>query len=554
MKCNRCGKEIEETEIFCKDCKKYLKEFSSKSDVEVLEELIENQKNLTDLENTKELINLDKLVEEELEKEETVEDKTIVFETNKEEKEKIKETREELNKEVIEDPKKEKNNKKKLIIIVSIVSIVLIGLIILLVIFSSKDKPEENKKIIIDYEKAINAYGDNVTQITHDYITKNEDTPTWQYILENIDYDRYEVDCSIHNVYKDGSVYLSGCRVNNKKTKYTYGTLKEEIKEGKKVNVYKLDYSGFIVYTGIDETSSILAGTITCKTEECTYINAYDNYVLIEEENEYYLYDYTNDSLNFGPFKLNSEYDVLVHNNILYGIIYNEENTNNIYNVQTGKILKNIKGFLLPGEMDFDPTIMYKYNYAILVNGEKHEFVNLKTGNISYTIKESILSFIEKNKIVYITTLTSNNKYKIYNSNGKALFDGKEYVNFIIGENSFLVSTENNFKIYDKNLNIEVNSKTYDKVLGLYQDFVVALKDNNLILVNTDDKEYVTFENVWDDATNVFHYNLTRKVDNKISVIIENKKVPSGTIGNSIEYYYDIKTKRSGFIEKSSLD
>ena len=174
--------------------------------------------------------------------------------------------------------------------------------------------------------------------------------------------------------------------------------------------------------------------------------------MLIEEENEYYLYDYTNDSLNFGPFKLNSEYDVLVHNNILYGIIYNEENTNNIYNVQTGKILKNIKGFLLPGEMDFDPTIMYKYNYAILVNGEKHEFVNLKTGNISYTIKESILSFIEKNKIVYITTLTSNNKYKIYNSNGKALFDGKEYVNFIIGENSFLVSTENNFKVYDKNL------------------------------------------------------------------------------------------------------
>ena len=552
MKCNRCGKEIEGTQIFCNDCKKYLKEFSSRSDVEVLEELIEEQKSLNDLENTKELVNLHNLVEEEIENQEELEDKTIVFETIKEEKQ---ETREELNKEVKkEKPKKEKNNKKKLILIISIVSVILIGIIILLIIFLGKENSEESKQVVIDYEKAINAYGDNITEITKDYITKNEDVPTWQYILEKIDYDRYEIECSIHNVYKDGSIYLSGCTVDNKKTKYTYGTEIEEIKEGKKVNVYKLNYNGFIVYTGINEKSSTLAGTITCKTEECTYINAYDNYVLIEEENEYYLYDYTNDSLNFGPFKLNSEYDVLVHNNILYGIIYNEENTNNIYNVQTGKILKNIKGFLLPGEMDFDPTIMYKYNYAILVNGEKHEFVNLKTGNISYTIKESILSFIEKNKIVYITTLTSNNKYKIYNSNGKVLFDGKEYVNFIIGENSFLVSTENNFKVYDKNLNIEVNSKTYDKVLGIYQDFVVALKDTNLVLLNTDDKEYVTFENVWDDATNVFHYNLTRKVDNKISVIIENKKVPSGTIGNSIEYYYDIKTKRSGFIEKSSLD
>ena len=553
MKCNRCGKEIEETQIFCNECKKYLKDFSSKSDVEVLEELIENQKNLIDLENTKELVNLDKLVEEELEKEEIVEDKTMVFETNKEEVEEKKETREELNKEVKEEPKKEKNNKKKLIIVISIVFVVLIGLIILLIIILGKDKPEENKEITIDYEKAINAYGDNITEITKDYIAKNEEVPTWQYILKKINYDRYEIECSIHNVYKDGSIYLSGCKVDNKKTKYTYGKELEDIKEGKKINVYKLDYSGYIVYTGINQSSSILAGTVTCKTEECSYINAYDKYVLIEEENEYYLYDYTNDSLNFGPFKLNNEYDVLVNDNILYGIIYNENSVNNIYNTQTGKILKNIKGYLLPGEMDFDPTIMYKYNYAILVNNGKNEFVNLKTGNISYTIKESILSFIEKNKIVYITTVTSNNKYKIYNSNGKALFDGKEYVNFIIGENDFLVSTENSFKVYDKDLNVDINSKTYDKVLGLYQDFVIAVQDNNLILLNTEDKEYVTFENVWDNNIE-FYYNQTRKSNNKIAVIVENKKVPQGTVGHYIEYYYDIKTKTSGFIEKSSLE
>jgi len=544
MKCNRCGKEIEETEIFCSDCKKHLKKFSSRSDVEELEQLIEEQKNLIELESTKELVNLDKLVEEEIEKQETLEDKTIVFENGVEEKtEEIKEDK----------PKKENNNKKKLILIIGIVSVILITIIILLIVILGKEKSVENKEVVIDYEKAINAYGDNITDIVQEYLEKNEEVPTWQYILEKIDYDRYEVECSIHNVYKDGSIYLSGCKVDNKKTKYTYGVEKEEIKEGKKINVYKLDYNGFIVYTGINEVSSTIAGTVTCKTEECTYINAYDKYVLIEEENEYYLYDYTNDSLNFGPFKLNDEYDVLVNDNILYGIIYNKENTNNIYNVQTGKILKNVKGFLLPGEMDFDPTIMYKYNYAILVNGDKNEFVNLKTGNISYTIKESILSFVEKNKIVYITTLTLNNKYKIYNSNGKALFDGKEYINFIIGEKDFLVATENNFKVYDKDLNIQVNSSTYDEVLGLYQDFVVAVKDSNLILLNIEDKEYVTFENVWGDTDNIFHYNQTRNSNNKIIVIVENKKIPQGTMGHYIEYYYDIKTKTSGFIEKSSL-
>ena len=53
MKCNRCGKEIDELEIFCSVCKKHLKEFTSKKQVNELEELIENQKNFDDLENTK---------------------------------------------------------------------------------------------------------------------------------------------------------------------------------------------------------------------------------------------------------------------------------------------------------------------------------------------------------------------------------------------------------------------------------------------------------------------------------------------------------------------
>lgn len=548
MKCNRCGKEIEETEIFCSDCKKYLKEFSSKSDVEVLEELIEEQKNFSDLENTKELVNLDKLVEEEIQKQETQDEEIVVFEPKSQEK--IEEIKEELK----EIEPKQKNNKKKLILIIGIITIVLISIIVSVLLLLNKEEPEEYKEVVIDYEKAINAYGDNIKEIVEKYLDKNGELPTWQYILEEIDYDRYEVECSIHNVYKDGSIYLSGCKVDGKKTKHTYGTETEETKEGKKVNVYKLDYNGYIIYTEIDEDSSTLAGTVTCKREECTYISAYDKYVLIEELEEYYLYDYTNDSLNFGPFKLNNELDVLSHGNTLYGIIYIEENKNNIYNVQTGKILKNVKGFLLPGQMDLDPTIMYKYNYAIFVNEGKNEFVNLKTGNISYTIKENILSFIEKNKIVYITTVTKNNKYKIYNSNGKALFEGKEYVNFIIGENNFLVSTENNFKVYDRNLNLDVNSKIYDKILGLYQDFVVVVKDNNLIILNIDDKEYVTFENVWDDSNNVFHYNLTTKLDNRISVIIEDKKMPVGNGYTGIEYYYDIKTKTSGFIEKMVIE
>ena len=58
--------------------------------------------------------------------------------------------------------------------------------------------------------------------------------------IEELDYDRYEIECSNHNIYSDGSVYLSECKVNDKKIKYVYGEIRDEIKEGKKVNIYKV--------------------------------------------------------------------------------------------------------------------------------------------------------------------------------------------------------------------------------------------------------------------------------------------------------------------------
>ena len=137
MKCNRCGIEIEETEMFCKDCKKVFRKISSRSEVEELEELIENQKQLTDLENTKELVNLDSLVEEELKKEEFIKDEINTLKIDEEYNEKTKtidiveelvQPKENDTEEKVEEPKKtnKKKSKKKLIIIISIISLVII--------------------------------------------------------------------------------------------------------------------------------------------------------------------------------------------------------------------------------------------------------------------------------------------------------------------------------------------------------------------------------------------------------------------------------------------
>ena len=276
MKCNRCGIEIEETEMFCKDCKKVFRSIASRSEVEELEELIENQKQLTDLENTKELVNLDSLVQEELTKEEVIEDKTKSIDIV----EKLV-TNKEYNKEEIIDEFKEKKNKKKLIIIISIISLILIIGIILLFVFLGKD--DNKKEVTINYKKVIDEYGDSIVEIVNNYIKENEEIPTWEYVIENIKYKKYEVKCTNHNIYSDGSIYLSSCKVNNKKTKYTYGKEIEEIKEGKKISIYKESYDGYTGYLSEPSKYTTPVGSITCETETCEFVSAFDKYVIIKE-------------------------------------------------------------------------------------------------------------------------------------------------------------------------------------------------------------------------------------------------------------------------------
>ena len=541
MKCNRCGKEIEESEIFCNDCKKIFRNVSSRSEVKELEELIENQKKLTDLENTIELVNLDSLVAEELEKEDSLVAEELEKEDINQETSVIEEVKEEKQEEIKKEEKKsKKNNKKKLIVIISIISIILIIGIILLCVFLGKDKKEE-KQVIIDYEKVINNYGDSITKIVEEYIESNEDIPTWQYVIEKLDYDKYEVNCSTHNIYSDGSIYLSSCKVNNKKTKYTYGKEQEEVKEGKNIQIYKQNNNGNIIYSN---NNGSLVGTVTCKTEDCEYINAYDNYVLIKEDSEYYIYDYINNTINFGPFIYENENNILTDNNILYGIFYKEENINNIYSVQVKKVLKNIQGTLYNKRNNLDPTIMYKYNYVIMENNNRHDFINLKTGNVSYTIKENIKEFIEDKNIVYITAYTNDiNKFKIYNSNGKLLFGGEEYSNFIISKN-ILVSNNTNFKVYDEDLKLKTNSKTYDGILDFNEEFVVVTKNSDLIILDLEDKVLATYEYSLDNY--IYHKDLTKKDNKGIYITIENKKIPSNKEGRYIEYYYIFSTKESG--------
>lgn len=529
MRCKNCNIEIEEYETFCNRCKKELKKTSSRRDVKELEKLIENQKKLNDLDNTKELVNLDVLVKEEL-KEEIVEPIEDVL---------------------VDENKPKKNNSKLIIIIISIIVALVIVLILSLLLF--KDNNEQEEITTPNYEKIINEYGKHIEKIIEDYQIANNSTPIFEDITDSITYKKHDVSCKINNIYSDGSVYLNDCKVDNTLTKYSYGK-EQEIKEGKKISIYKISYNdGYASYVETKENNSTLVGTITCKTEMCDFISAYDKYVVIKEDSSYYLYNYESDDMEFGPFNITHEYmlsnNILSHNGKVYGIYYNTEGINNIYNVNTSKTLKNVKGTPVVGEYYYDPSVIYKYNYIAMDNNGKTDFVSLKSGNISFSIKETLGKFIEdtNEKIVYILGYTDEvGEFKIYNINGKLLFNGEVFKEFKVGSEKLLVATDTKFKVYDKNLKLETSSKKYDKVLGIYEDFVVVTLNNTLKILSINDKEYVTFKEEWDENKYVFYSDLSgwKTIDGNdaINIVFENKDLT----GSYINFYYIPKTKESG--------
>lgn len=569
MRCRNCNKLIDEYEVFCDDCKKEIKKVSSRSELNELENLIKNSEDQT-LEDTIELDDLSNLISDNEEKLDLIsesfsqDNKDIDNLTREEknefildEKEDTKITREEKNENIFEVMAKDNeeiksskndnintsNKKKKVVIISIIVALIVIAMTILYIFFNSKNKSTKRVEVL-NYQKIINDYGKSVSDAVKQYKEENKLLPTWQDVADLIKFDEYNVDCEIHFIYQDESIYLSSCKVENEKVRYSYGKEQTEEMSYKKIDIYKgaNDYN--------DKGIGSLATTITCNSDDCKFITVIDKYVIIYENDGNYLYDYENGTLKFGPFNLDRNYynNFIMYDNTLYGIYYNSSNVYNIYNVKNGKNLKNING-------DFEESysLLLKYGYAVFHFNNEYNFVNLNTGNISYKIKNNIGKIIEdkKNNIVYITTyLNDIDKFKVYNSNGKLLFNGEEFDYINLYDEGLMVANDNNFKLLDSKSNIKVQSKNYDSILNIYDKYIVVLDNQNLSLVDINDKVVAVLFDKYNSNYIIKSSELEVTDNNQLlSILLENKSVLPNEDGHIIKIVYNIKTKELNFSE-----
>ena len=250
MECKKCGKSINKQEEYCDDCKLLLKKEKE------LDKLIDKNKALNKLEITKEVETLNNF-------------KDVKKESSSSLKEELKDL---VNIEEIEMNLDEKDSKVSSFVIGIIIGLIIIVLLVCLLVFNKDKEEPENVVEEPNYNKIINDYGKSIELIVSNYVKENNESPSWSIVSDLIEYNEHEVVCNIRNIYSDSSIYLSRCKVDGKRVENTYGKEKEDVKEGKKVEIYKTELNE---YTDKKSDTYELLGSITCKTEECKYINTY---------------------------------------------------------------------------------------------------------------------------------------------------------------------------------------------------------------------------------------------------------------------------------------
>ncbi len=114
----------------------------------------------------------------------------------------------------------------------------------------------ENIKEYLNNKEILEEYAKEYTNAINDYYKSYQAIPTHEEIKDNIKYYKNNVSCNINIIYKDKSIYLNECKINDKTTNLKYGERKEEIDEnGLLKNEYYIDYK----FMYVNETNDFSA-------------------------------------------------------------------------------------------------------------------------------------------------------------------------------------------------------------------------------------------------------------------------------------------------------
>lgn len=460
--------------------------------------------------------------------------------------------------------------KKYKVILIVLVFLIIIGTAVYFLLL----KKEEPKKNEINYETVLKEYGDNLQTTVEEFINNYGILPSFEDVKKLITYKEYTVNCDTTEIYENGTVYLSDCSVESKNISNTYGEIyTEEVIEEEaestngSIDIYLREYdSGYKYYSNTKNDDNYFVGDVSCIKDDCTFISAYDRYVLIKDNNEYYLMDYVNDTIAFGPYSIKEDeiyYSVLEYNHVVYGILYEEDSDYAIYNISLKKSVSGFPGKIFDNPF-YDATSMLRVGKYISQSEDETEYyiIDITSNGYEATISAYILSdflYDSINKTCYIIAADEEYKnLKVYNDSGELLLNGKTFNKVGINNSNLVVTSDDKiFKVYDKEMKLVLTSKEYNTILEIYDTFIVVIDtDNKLKIIDMQDKELASFIE-WDENKYTFHsmisgwYTYNDKYG--IYLIVENMDIEFGNMGSGLEYYYIPATGETGVIETEGV-
>ena len=85
------------------------------------------------------------------------------------------------------------------------------------------------------------------------------------------------------------------------------------------------------------------------------------------------------------------------------------------------------------------------------------------------------------------------------NSNGKKLFNGNEYNGLLVQDKNIIIYNDTNYYIYDNDLKKTLESKKYDSILNIHDNYVVVVDNKKLELLDLTENILATFDFEWQD-------------------------------------------------------
>lgn len=401
-------------------------------------------------------------------KEETKEEDTKKIETVSEIEEKVVEEdkKEEVSNDFVEETPRKKNKLIPILIICGVVVVILI--IVLLIVLKPKTKSsssDTDKTLSKNEEKqVINGYGDALKGVIAVYYEKQNVLLEYDDAIKLIDY-KYEVSCKTHEIYEDGSIYLSKCTIDNKSTSYSYGEKQEKKEEPKisedaiKVYVSKKNSKATLTEPKELDDYDLYTFEIDGEYSDLTLLSESSEYVFYSDsEYNVHMLNYKNgkkvmDTLNYQavlPIKIGEIYDtkyIAIKMNNKWGI-YNITNNERIvphkYDSVTPLLYMGVGGPALYVNT-LDEGIVAVVNYTNDDNiPAEYGVINYKTGK--ELIKQEYKSMLKSGNYLWATDFYGDGH--IFDYEGKEYLDGNfDKIYWIVEGKYILVNDKDEIKL-----------------------------------------------------------------------------------------------------------